>query len=223
MGLGGERLSKGTWHPEALSPLTRKAAAAARGAGVCAGFYLVGGTALALHLGHRFSDDLDFFSPSAKLDAPERARILEALRGSSPQVRHENDGWLQASIGPVPVTFLRYSYPVLKPLLDWDGLAVADVPDIALMKISAIIGRGTRRDFLDLFAILPMLPLRECFQLARRKFPDNPDFAAQASYALTYFEDAEKQPMPRLIKPVDWAEIRGYFEREVPKVFRRLL
>ncbi|MBI4677083.1 MAG: nucleotidyl transferase AbiEii/AbiGii toxin family protein [Elusimicrobia bacterium] len=213
-----------TWHAESLSPATRAAADLVRRAGAAAGFYLVGGTALALHLGHRFSEDLDLFSETADLREPQRLSILEGLAraGAKPAVRHSQDGWLQAALGAVPLTFLRYPYPLLKPSLDWDGIAVADVPDIALMKVSAIVGRGTKRDFLDLYAICRKTPLETILRLTGRKFKGHPDIMVQASYALTYFEDAEKDRMPRLIERFDWKTIRRFFEVETPKAFRSL-
>ncbi|MFA6317651.1 MAG: nucleotidyl transferase AbiEii/AbiGii toxin family protein [Elusimicrobiota bacterium] len=213
-----------TWHAEALNPPTRTAADLVRRSGVSKGFYLVGGTALALHLGHRFSQDLDFFSGTALIDERQRQVILESLSraGAAPEVRHSQDGWLQAALGAVPLTFLRYPYPLLSEASDWDGIAVAGIPDIALMKVSAIIGRGTKRDFLDLYAICRKRPLEEILRLAGGKFKGHQDLMVQASYALIYFDDAEKDPMPRLIERFDWPAIRRYFEKEVPKAFKRL-
>lgn len=212
------------WHEEALSPKTRQAADVLRKSGVHLGFYLVGGTGLALQFGHRFSEDLDFFSLSHPLDAIQRQKILEKLKPfGKVEIQHEKDGWLQIFLNQMPVTFLSYPYPLLEGLLDWDGVAVTSLEDIALMKINAIVGRGTKRDFLDLYAICRQKNLGSLLALAEKKFPDHRDFLVQASYALVYFEDAEKDKMPRLIWKLDWEKIKTFFLKEVPPIFRRLL
>lgn len=212
------------WHPETLTPLTGKVAEILKRSQAPAGFYLVGGTGLALMLGHRYSEDLDFFTPSNLLEAREREALLEMLRPVlKVEIQRQNGGWLHLFLNGLSVTFLRYPYPLLKGLLNWNGIAVAHPDDIALMKISAIIGRGTKKDFLDLYALCQERDLAEYLALAKRKFPEHRNFLTQASYALAYFQDAEKERMPRLIQKYDWDTIRSFFEREAPRAFRKLL
>ncbi|MBI3554613.1 MAG: nucleotidyl transferase AbiEii/AbiGii toxin family protein [Elusimicrobia bacterium] len=212
------------WREAALTRPTRAVADGLRRSGAHSHFVLVGGTALALQLGHRFSQDLDFFSGSEALDAAGREKILGSLAAvGRVEITHQKDGWLQLFVSEIPVTFLKYPYPWLEEPLDWRGIAVASIPDIAVMKINAIIGRGTRRDFLDLYAICQDGGLRELLRRCGEKYPDQRDFLVQASYALVYFDDAEKDRMPRLIRSYDWDKIKEFFQREAPKALGNLL
>jgi hypothetical protein len=101
-------------------------------------------------------------------------------------------------------------------------MRIASVTDIGLMKIGAIIGRGSRKDFRDLREVVRRVPLASLLRKASRKFPDAEDFVFQASKALVYFADADPEPDPRLLRPEPWEAIRRFFEREVPRTFRRL-
>jgi hypothetical protein len=112
------------------------------------------------------------------------------------------------------VSFIGYVYPLLFPTTEYSGVAVADPRDIACMKLSAIAGRGARRDFVDLYVAARRFGLREILRLFSRKY-------AQAAYSrlhllksLTYFDDAEKDPMPHALMPLDWSDVRRYFIRE---------
>ena len=111
-------------------------------------FYLAGGTALALHLGHRRSRDFDFFRGKDFLPQD----LLSSLRETGTiRVLQEASGTLTVMLREVPTSFFRYDYPLLRPLHEspW-GLSLADPEDIAVMKLAALAGRGSRKDFVDL-------------------------------------------------------------------------
>jgi len=113
-------------------------------------FYLGGGTALALYLGHRRSEDFDFFR--AQELVPQN--LLSVLRDTGDlAVLQEAAGTLTVRLRGVATSFFRYDYPLLQPLREspW-GLLVADPDDIAAMKLAAVAGRGSRKDFVDLYA-----------------------------------------------------------------------
>ncbi len=186
-------------------------------------FYLAGGTALALHLGHRISLDLDFFSNEDTLDAAQRRRLRSRLSGLPGfHLREESEGTLHVVIAGVETSFLRYSYPLARKTLAWKGLRIASQADIGLMKVGAIIGRGARKDFRDLREIVRTHPLEDLLKLSAKKFPDSEDFLFQASKALVYFKEAELSPEPKLLREEPWEMVRHFFEHEVPRVFRRL-
>ena len=110
-------------------------------------FYLAGGTALALHLGHRRSGDFDFFRGKDFLPQD----LLSSLRETGMvRVLQEATGTLTVMLREVPTSFFRYDYPLLRPLHEspW-SLSLADPEDIAAMKLAALAGRGSRKDFVD--------------------------------------------------------------------------
>lgn len=211
------------WHPEALSRQTLLAAEIIRQRQAWRGFYLAGGTGLALWLGHRISNDLYFFSQKNTLQATEREQLLSKLRGVSKTIEQHKDGCLQLMLQGVSTVFLHYPYPLIGKKALWEGIPVTAVEDIALMKISAIIGRGTKRDFVDLYAIAQKWDLRSLLLKSPRKYKEFNNFLTQASYALVYFKDADKDKMPRLIQPYDWSKVKNFFSREIPKLFQSFL
>ena len=185
-------------------------------------FYLAGGTGLALRIGHRVSLDLDLFSRRVRLRARERAVLIERLRtGGKLEVKEEKDGTLHLALGRTAVSLFYYPYPLLEPAQAWRGLRVASLADIAAMKVSAVIGRGSRKDFIDLHRCCLAMGLAKVLDAASRKFPDHGDLMIHAAKELVHFEDAEKEPLPRLLEPVAWAQVRRYFERKVPGALRR--
>lgn len=207
------------WHDKVLDKAGHKAARRLAVAGE--GFYLAGGTGLALRLGHRVSLDLDLFSPDRPLDQPERIALLKALRASGEAgVIGEKDGTMHLRMGSTAVSLFHYPYKLLLPAPAWNGLRVASVEDIAAMKLSAVISRGAKKDFIDLFFICRSHKPAEVLGWAEKKFPDHPHFTVQAAKALVYFTDAEKEPAPRMLLPVRWRDVRRYFEEEIPKLFR---
>ncbi|MBI4349331.1 MAG: nucleotidyl transferase AbiEii/AbiGii toxin family protein [Elusimicrobia bacterium] len=216
------RRPKLTWREEVLDAAGLRAAG--RLASLSAGFYLAGGTGLALRLGHRVSLDLDLFSRENALEAPERQAIVRSLEASGPvEVRESSDGTLHLVLEKTRVSFLRYRYPLLATPDLWRGLAVAAPEDIAAMKLSAIVGRGAKKDFIDLHALAARGGLERLLRAAARKYSDHPDFVLQAARALVFFDDADKDPLPRLLADAGWNEIKAFFEREVPRVVRRLV
>jgi len=177
-------------------------------------FYLAGGTGLALQLGHRISADLDFFAGSFDEEA-----LLGLLQRASPvRVVSKARETLHVHINDTKVSFLGYPYPLLFPLDVSHGVAVAEARDIACMKISAIAGRGGRRDFVDLYLTSLRYGLPVLLELFRTKFARVSYSAVHVLKSLAYFDDAEKEPMPNMLVPLAWEEIREYFTTEVKKL-----
>jgi hypothetical protein len=175
-------------------------------------FHLAGGTALALQLGHRISRDLDFFSPSNRLGAAERAVLARHLQRIQPSViRHESDEQLYATIMGVEVSFVYQHHPLLFPTIDIGGIVAAPPADIGMMKLSAIKDRGTRRDFVDLYCLRQIAPLKSLFQWLPQKYHDRPDFTVHLAYALRYFDDAEADARElHMLRQVNWSEVKKY-------------
>jgi hypothetical protein len=204
------------WHPEMVGDAVMATPGELRGHGVVESYYLAGGTALALRFGHRRSVDLDFFS-QAGVD-PE-ALIQRLLGFEEFAVLAKGDGTLHVTIRGVKLSFLAYPYPVLFPLAALHGVAVADPRDIACMKLTAIASRATKRDFVDLYEAAKQLGgLRAILDLFSKKYAAANHSRPHLLKSLTYFNDAEAEPMPAMLVPTDWAAMTRYFIREVPQL-----
>jgi hypothetical protein len=183
---------------------------------VAEGFYLTGGTALALSYGHRKSDDLDFFSPSPFSASELQTALEQSFRLQSKVL---SEGTFHCELNKLKVSFLHYPYPVLRRFLEYEGVALSHPLDIALTKIIAIAQRGSRRDFVDLFWIchkgftLPLL-----FKKIPQKYGKKNYSTYHLLRSLVYFVDAEKEPMPRLLVPLSWLQVKRFFEIEVRKL-----
>jgi len=183
-------------------------------------FYLAGGSAAALYLGHRVSVDLDFFTPEADYDIEATLRALSSV--GRLHVQQQAAGRLIGSLNQVQVSFFVYPYPLLRPAQNLQGVRVADLYDIALMRIIAITQRGTRRDFVD-----PYFICRSGIELSRlleglpEKYPsiDYPSYHVLRS--LAHFADADKDAPPRPRVAWDWEQIKLFFEAEVRRLMQR--
>lgn len=168
-------------------------------------FYLVGGTALALQLGHRISVDLDLFT-SQPFDKTE---LWSVLTQAFDEVTLESEGgsMLITNINQVKVDFVKMSYPILFPALETEGVRMLDIRDIAPMKLKAIAQRGSKKDFYDIFFLLDLLPLEEMLHVFRDKFRQQEVFHIVKS--LTYFDDAENYANPLVFdQSVTWSSVK---------------
>lgn len=171
---------------------------------------LVGGTALALQLGHRRSVDLDFFGA-----VPESSdEIVDALREDHEVIIVKESKNIHIyQIDGIKVDIVNYKYEWIDGSVEENGVKLAGVEDIAAMKIAAIIGRGTKKDFIDLYFLLKRFSLEEILQLYLKKYPDGSLFIAMKS--LSYFIDAELNPMPEMFESVDWNSVKATIREEV--------
>ncbi len=171
---------------------------------------LVGGTSLALQYGHRKSIDIDLFG-NLEIDLDEISSLLSTC-GKSTQIKRSAKINI-FSIDGIKVDIVNYHYPWLSPVLLEDGLRLAQPEDIAAMKISAITGRGTKKDFIDLYELLKHFSLEEILGLYERKYDDGSIYLALKS--LNYFGDAEQNPMPEMLIDTSWSNIKQTLEQEV--------
>ncbi|MDW8267864.1 MAG: nucleotidyl transferase AbiEii/AbiGii toxin family protein [Anaerolineae bacterium] len=212
-------------HREALTPETRQAFAVAARLPFIGRYYLAGGTGLALHLGHRFSVDLDFFSPALDATGPEERAILRlAFDDPSLTISVDQDRSFVATWRGVGISFFNLAlYPLVQEPMLVEDVPVATIEEIGAMKLAAIIGRGTRKDYLDLYFILQESPLERLFEVAAVKYARVRTFPVSAVRALTYFSEAEATPMPQMIRPVSWPAVKRFLERQALEVGRRHL
>lgn len=160
---------------------------------------LVGGTALALQIGHRKSIDLDIFG-NIRLESLELMQELQtygtlSIRSASQRIHH-------LMLRGVQLDIVQYDYPWLDAPVVADGLRLASIRDIAAMKLAAITNRSTRKDFIDLAFLLDRFDLPQILELYKQKFKDGEAFMVLKS--LVFFDDAEDDPMPYMLQPIDW-------------------
>lgn len=185
-------------------------------------WYLAGGTALALHVGHRQSEDLDFFMKVITYDVAVLERTLLGAEQWVTSLRSE--GTLYGSFMGAKASFI--AYPFYKPvrMFQCGTLRLLSPEDIAAMKIEAISQRGKKRDFVDLYwYAMNCEPLDEVILRSMNQYVKQEHNMPHIIKSLTYFVDAEKDPMPKLFFKADWQTIKGYFQREVPRMARKLL
>ena len=177
---------------------------------------LAGGTGLALQLGHRFSEDLDFFS-SEPFDTD---RLIEWLSNVGPlSIQSRSSGTLHSVLGGLRISFLGAQAPLVYTGTPYRGLALADPRDIAVMKLVAIGGRGSRKDFVDLYFFLQAGgSLRSTLDLVRHRFERVDYNEYHLLKSLVYFEDAETEPMPRMLREVSWSAIKDKIVTEVRRL-----
>lgn len=203
-------------HWESLTPETIRAFRMVSEFSVIEHFYLAGGTGLALQLGHRFSVDLDFFTekPDALL-SDEREILHQGLNDPTLQITNDKDATFTAIWQDVGISFFRLSmYPLVQEPRFLDGIRVASIQEIGAMKLAAIIGRGVRKDMIDLYFILQLFPLEEIFKIASKKYAQVRSFPVHAIRAMAYFKDAEAFPMPRMLDRTPWSKMKRYLEQQ---------
>lgn len=183
------------------------------GAGRLDSWILAGGTGLALQLGHRLSNYLDFFTENQFDSQALRSALADLGRL---EVRAQDADSLHVQLDGVWISFLGSEAPFLFPPVLYRGLLVADARDIAAMKVVAVGGRGSRKDFVDLYAYLEAGgDLRALMDLLRRRYASTTFNEMHLLRSLVYFEDAEREPMPRMLRETDWDGIRVRLEDEV--------
>ena len=174
---------------------------------------LVGGTALALQYGHRSSIDLDLFG---KIDVD--AYELQEILSKHGMLRVENETKIihQYIIDNIKVDVVNYPFEWITPMIEDEGVRLASPMDIAAMKVNAIEGRGTKKDFIDMYMLLQHYSLEEILGFYQQKYPNHSVFRALRS--LTYFEDAEDQFMPRMFVDTTWEEMKQFIIHRVKEV-----
>jgi hypothetical protein len=182
------------------------------------GFYLAGGTALALQLGHRRSVDLDWFTTQRMADPLVWAQRLRD--DGIPIVNAQTaPGTLHGQAQGVRMSLFEFRYPLLQPLELWQagGAQLASLDDIGCMKLSAIAQRGSRKDFYDFYALcLSHRPLKDFLQLYREKF--GVEDISPVLYGLVYFTDAEAETDILMIRPVSWKTVKKAFRQWVKDI-----
>ncbi len=175
-------------------------------------FYLSGGTALSLQIGHRESEDLDFFCGQ---DFDPR-QVGVALKNFGPLEETELDkNTLNTYLMGVKLQFLGYPYRLLEPPIDWQGIKLSSVIDIACTKLQTAGMRGSKKDFIDIYFLLEKYSLEDLFKALEKKYPEIGYNTTHILKSMVYFEDADDQPMPKMHKEADWETVKAKLVEEV--------
>ncbi len=175
---------------------------------------LVGGTALALQLGHRNSIDLDFFGEfqNSHIDFLNEFNnenlTVNSLQNTKSIHIFEIEG--------VKVDIVNYPYKWLEESIEDDGIKLSGLKDIAAMKLAAITNRGTKKDFIDMYFLLQHFSLNEMLGFYKIKYNTNSIYNVIRS--LVYFADAENEPMPKMYISVIWDEVKSVIKESIEKI-----
>ena len=166
-------------------------------------FYLVGGTALALHYGHRKSIDLDLFT-SAPFDAAKLNELLDREFGLNEASVETNT--VLGQIDAIKTDFIAHQYPIIGETITIDGIRLASVEDIAAMKLNAIANRGSKKDFWDYAQLLEHFDQQTLLSFYAQKYPNGSLWNLEKS--LCYFDDAEHDPNPISLTNKTWDQVK---------------
>jgi len=199
-------------------PITSKAKQVIEKLRLPGSFYLAGGTSLAIQLGHRVSEDLDFFNLEP-IPRDFLQTIEKQLIGFSLAVSVNTEDELSLVTGETKLTFLAYPFPVLLPFVVYEGLKLASVLEIAAMKAYALGRRGTLKDYVDLyFVLLEGQSIKEVADTAEKKFGElfNTRLFLEQ---LIYLKDLPEENIRFLRSAVSRQELQRFFAGKVKKEF----
>lgn len=183
--------------------------------------YLAGRSALALHLGHRISVDLDFFTQE-KLDENKVSLELSSVG----QFKEDGKSWrtVWGSVADTKFSIFYYQYPLLQKTIAFEGIQIVGKKDIAAMKIHALEDRGTKRDFIDAFFLAKEFTLEEILTFYDQKYGSLNDHLYSILRSLDYFADADSDERPlKMLMDVSWDDVKQFFKQESIRLAREKL
>ncbi len=209
------------FHPDVMPETQQRVLRSTGPFATRAGFYLAGGTAIAIQLGHRRSVDLDWFTSDA---IPDPLRFAADVREAVADfvVTSTAEGTLHGQAGGVNFSFLAYRYPSLGDPVEWPdyNCHLAGLDDLACMRLSAISGRGGKKDFIDIYALgRTGIALDRMLDFYRRKYAIQD--IGHVLMSLTWFDDAEDEDTPEMIWEIDWSDVKNTIEGWVRDLVRQ--
>lgn len=182
-------------------------------------YYLAGGTACALHMNHRISYDLDFFS--SKPVEPEFLRTTLFNLGNLSIIQNES-GTFNGQLNNTKISFFSYPYTLMDKPEIFEKTSVATLRDLACMKLESISTRGVKRDFVDLYQICQVYSLFQTITWFKHKYQEQNISVPHVLKSLVYFVDAEDNPEPNMKIDYSWNNIKSFFLVNVPLVAKQL-
>ncbi len=183
-------------------------------------YYLAGGTACALHLGHRLSYDLDFFSLKP-LEPHSLLNILKPL--GNLEITQNDIGTFNGLLNETKISFFIYPYPSIEPAVLYHQTPIASIKDLACMKLESVSSRGVKRDFVDLYYIAKVYSLESMFEWFNQKYIHQNISLSHVMKSLVYFNDAEDNPEPMMHDSAySWDQIKQYFIDSIPPIASKM-
>lgn len=196
-------------HPETINTATRAVLEKIAKTDFIHQFYLAGGTALALELGHRISIDLDFFTYEKFSTAHIRNTLAKlgslTIASETSSVAGQT---LNGILDEVQVSFFIYPYQNVYPTIEYAGVRLADERDIAAMKLEAIASRGSKKDFVDLYVLMEKYSLSQLITFFEKRYSNVEYNKLHLLKSLSYFADAEESGDPVMLKKLDWQTVK---------------
>lgn len=184
--------------------------------------YMAGGSALALQYGHRVSIDFDFFTPSSFV-GKEIIKQLEKVGNFILQETAEKNTLL-GLFNSVKFSLFLYEYPLISAPIIFNKVRLASPQDIAAMKIAAVMDRGTKKDFIDLFFLSKNgIDLNLALNLYDNKYGKLANNMYSIIKSLSYFDDAESLELPQMIKKINWEEVKAFFQQETIRLAKKYI
>ncbi len=183
--------------------------------------YLAGGSALALHYGHRYSYDFDFFTEN-EFDEKQIVKQLYSIGSFTPTtIEHKT---ILGTFCGIKFSYFYYDYPLIAPTTDYLGIHLSHPHDVAAMKLVAMMDRGTKRDFIDLYQLVQQgLSLEIMLDLYEKKYGTLASNQFSLIKSVGYFDDAEDDEMPKMIFPVTWDRVKTFFTSESIRLGKKFL
>lgn len=186
------------------------------------GFYLGGGTGLALQFGHRVTEELDFFTDK-EFEPMELSRYLEAKT----QYRRISTslGVLHCTRSKIKLSFIHTPVPLLYPVVKFENNTVANWRDILAEKFKTLSQRGSRKDFYDIYAcyIFGDIRIEEGVEILKRRFAGTDINYYDILKSLAYFDIGDKEPELILLKPITWQTVKNFFLTDLKEFEKHLL
>lgn len=187
------------------------------------GWYLAGGTALALQVGNRKSVDLDFFTVKPKFNSTS---VLNNFSNNENwQTSFEEDGTIYAQLFKAKISFIAYPFFIPKQdFIQYGSIKILSSIDIAVMKIIAVSQRGRKRDFFDLYWCANNIEtLDNLIKKLKTQYPSVAHDYNHILKSLVYFADAESDPEPEIYFKSSWKEVKKFFEKEIPRITMEII
>ncbi len=187
------------------------------------GWYLAGGTALALQAGNRKSYDLDFFTQVKDFD--EKKLLAKFLDNKDWETEVEEKNTIYGKLFDAKISFIAYPFFISKQKSkQYGSIEILNPLDVAVMKITAVSQRGKKRDFFDLYWCAKNIePLEDIIKRLPAQYPSVAHDYHHILKSLVYFEDAENDPEPEVYFEADWQKVKSFFVREIPIIAKKVM